>query len=248
MAIVMMRRTISVLAAGILALFTSTAAFAEFNFSDITFWVGSGANQAALVIDWADGKTPQSLAWGYRWDGSATAEDMVSAIAGTTEVRVTGDQNVEGLGDAGTFLESRSGADPRLYARMSAFSFGNSLFGIGYDLDGDGGGFVSGFETEPGETNTETGSANDTDDHYAEGWESNPSWNGFSNTGALFDGGSWSGFTFLGRALSDGDWDGWSIGSGVSPSLPIAAIPEPTSVVVLGATGVVMMLRRRGRC
>jgi hypothetical protein len=248
MASAMTRRILCTVAAGALVLFTNAAAFAGFNFSDITHWVGSGANQAALVIDWSDGKTPESLAWGYRWDGSATAEDMVSAIAGTTEVRVRGDKAVDGLGDASTFLETRSGADPRLYARMSAFSFGNTLFGIGYDLDGDGGGFISGFETEPGETSTETGSANDADDHYAEGWESNPSWSGTSNTGDPFDGGSWSGFTFLGRTLSDGDWDGWSIGSGTGPALPVAAAPEPTSAVVLGVVSIAMILRRRGRC
>jgi hypothetical protein len=50
------------------------------SFDDIKFWVGTGANRAALVIDWQDGTSP-ALAWGYRWDGSATGEAMVNAIA-----------------------------------------------------------------------------------------------------------------------------------------------------------------------
>lgn len=33
-----------------------------FSFSDIQYWVGTGSNQAGLVIDWNDGKNPQSLA------------------------------------------------------------------------------------------------------------------------------------------------------------------------------------------
>ena len=247
MASAMTRRILCTVTTGILVLFVNPAVSVAFDFTDITFWVGSGANQAALVIDWKDGKSPQSLAWGYRWDGSATAEEMVSAIAGTTEVRVRGDGDVEGLGTAGTFLETRSGADPRLYTRMSDFGGFKSIFGIGYDIDDDGGGFISGVESERGEADTETGAANDADDHYYEGWESNPSWWGSSNDGDPFDSGSWSGSTYLGRTLSDGGWEGWSVGSGTSPGLPVAATPEPTSAAVLGVVGVAMILRRRGR-
>ena len=39
---------------------------------DIQLWAGTGANEAAMVIDWNDGKSDESLVWGYRWDGSAT--------------------------------------------------------------------------------------------------------------------------------------------------------------------------------
>ncbi|MDF3130521.1 PEP-CTERM sorting domain-containing protein [Kiritimatiellaeota bacterium B1221] len=50
------------------------------SFADITNWVGSGANQAGFVIDFNDGTTNQSYAWGFRWDGSQTGEDMFQAI------------------------------------------------------------------------------------------------------------------------------------------------------------------------
>ena len=44
---------------------------------DILYWVGEGANSAILAVNWAD----TALAWGYRWDGSATVESMMAAIA-----------------------------------------------------------------------------------------------------------------------------------------------------------------------
>ena len=45
--------------------------------SDILYWVGHGSNQAVLAVNWAD----TALAWGYRFDGSATVADMMNAIA-----------------------------------------------------------------------------------------------------------------------------------------------------------------------
>ena len=46
-------------------------------FSEIEFWVGNGSNQAILAVNWAD----TALAWGYRWNDSATVADMMDAIA-----------------------------------------------------------------------------------------------------------------------------------------------------------------------
>lgn len=53
----------------------------NFTFDDILFWVGSGSKKAALVIEWHDGKSPDALVWGYRWDGEANGHDMIMAIA-----------------------------------------------------------------------------------------------------------------------------------------------------------------------
>lgn len=53
----------------------------NFTFNDIKFWVGSGSKKAALVIEWHDGKSPDALVWGYRWDGEANGLDMIVAIA-----------------------------------------------------------------------------------------------------------------------------------------------------------------------
>ena len=46
-------------------------------FSDIVYWVGTGSNEAVLAVNWAD----TALAWGYRWTGTATVEDMLNGIA-----------------------------------------------------------------------------------------------------------------------------------------------------------------------
>ena len=93
--------------AGVFVLTSAPAA----TLNDVQFWAGSGTNQAALVIDWNDGKSAESLLWGYRWNGAATGLDM---------------------------FESVVNADPRLYAHIGAFSFGASVLGIGYELNGNG--------------------------------------------------------------------------------------------------------------
>ncbi|MCK9329713.1 MAG: T9SS type A sorting domain-containing protein [Candidatus Cloacimonetes bacterium] len=62
----------------------------SFDFSDILFWVGEGENQAALVIDWQDGKEPQSLLWGFRWSGTATGQDLINAVV-QADNRLSGD-------------------------------------------------------------------------------------------------------------------------------------------------------------
>jgi len=50
---------------------------ATIDFSEILFWVGTGSNEAVMAVNWAD----TALAWGYRWDGTATVADMMNHIA-----------------------------------------------------------------------------------------------------------------------------------------------------------------------
>jgi hypothetical protein len=66
-----------------LAAFAVMAQAAALSFDAIKYWVGSGTNKAALVVQWNDDKSPTALAWGYRWDGSKTAYDMIDDIAKT---------------------------------------------------------------------------------------------------------------------------------------------------------------------
>jgi hypothetical protein len=71
---------------------------ASLNFDDIQFWVGTGENRAALVIDWNDGVNPDSLVWGYRWDETATGTDMIQAIdAADSRFTVNGSVGQYGL-------------------------------------------------------------------------------------------------------------------------------------------------------
>ena len=198
----------------IICLFVSSCAFSwpsflpaePFTFDDIQFWVGSGANRAALVIDWVE-RSPNSpsLAWGYRWDGTARGSDMLRAIVA---------------------------ADNRLFAKFGGPpSNPNAVYGIGYDADGDGQ-----FALDDGTTFDDSGIAftspadlatsTDADDYYAEGW-----FTGFWHYGVEipagtnpYDGSNWSDIPvgMASRTLIDGSWDSWTF----SPTFNFAAFAE----------------------
>jgi len=53
----------------------------NFTFEDIKYWVGEGDNRAMLVVQWNDKKSPGTLAWGYRWNGTKYGYDMINDIA-----------------------------------------------------------------------------------------------------------------------------------------------------------------------
>jgi hypothetical protein len=89
---------------------------------NIEYWVGAGQNRAALVVQWNDGVTPVSVAWGYRWDGPATGLDMLRAIAGSTRVE----------DPAGDPVGAASGADSRLKLGLVEYSFGLSVLSLEY--------------------------------------------------------------------------------------------------------------------
>ena len=203
----------------------SPARAADFN--DIQFWAGSGTNQAAFVVDWNDGQSAESLIWGYRWDGSATGMDMFQAIVG---------------------------ADSRFFAHISTpGAFGVSVYGIGYDLDGDnlfgvspsltfdGGGLA--VDNSPDDLRAAT----DAGDHWLEGWNS-----GF--WGYSFKSSSSSAWESAAtgpsdRQLSDGVWDGYSFAPGFTftdPSEPaIAPVPEPGSLALVVSGGLFLLCARR---
>ncbi len=201
--------------------------YVDFSFDDITYWVGEGSNEAAMVIDWRDGKEPESLAWGYRWDGEATGADMIAAIFGN------------GAASGGPYAGGLDGDDSRLYVRLQwwdMFGGAYTVSGFGYDLDNDGFGYV------PGEWDGEDGTPEDPDDHYVDGWYSGY-WSYW-----VSDGGSewgYSGNGISSRNLSDGSWDGWSFsgtagyGDGSAPITPLAAqaavVPIPGAIWLLGS-------------
>jgi hypothetical protein len=63
-----------------LAFLMAGACTHAFGLNDIQYWTGSGSNQAGFVLDFNDGQTSYSYAWGFRWNGTATGEDMARAI------------------------------------------------------------------------------------------------------------------------------------------------------------------------
>ncbi len=195
----------------VFALIANRAVSAEpFSFDDIRFWVGSGTNRAALVIDWVEDSTePPALTWGHRWDGTARGSDMLIAVVA---------------------------ADPRLFAKLGGTPANpNAVFGLGYDADNDGE-----FGIDDGTTFDMDGIAfsgpadgavaTDPGDYYAEGW-----FTGFWHYGVApsnpYNGGIWtdSPVGMAGRMLADGSWDSWAFTPTFDFSAfaenPIAALP-----------------------
>ncbi|MEX2168998.1 MAG: hypothetical protein WD851_06790 [Pirellulales bacterium] len=177
---------------------------------DIKFWVGTGDNRAALVIDWVEGTAePAALAWGYRWDGAATGRDMLMAV-------------VE--------------ADHRLFAKLGGtLTNPAAVYGLGYDASDDGE-FGLDDDTQFNAAGIAITSSSDlaiavnTNDYYAEGWFTGL-WHYSVATDNPYDGGAWQSAStgMAGRVLADGTWDSWAF----SPTFdftafatnPVAAAP-----------------------
>lgn len=51
------------------------------DFDKIVHWAGTGENRAALVIQFNDDKDDVAYVWGYRWNGTASGEDMLREVA-----------------------------------------------------------------------------------------------------------------------------------------------------------------------
>ncbi|MEA3211562.1 MAG: hypothetical protein QOE70_4619 [Chthoniobacter sp.] len=208
------------------------------SFDDIQFWIGTGTNRAGLLIDWYDGKNApgstfgETLAWGFRWQTGEdpTGQDMLLAI------------------DA---------VDQRLHLAFGNHpTLGSYLFGVGYDLDGDGGTFV--FDANPV---NEQGSASDFDDHIAYGFNTIGYWSYLTGTPDgparpdLATGWNYAAVGAPGRNLANGSWDAWVFSNYATnpdfdplpPSIPLAAIvPEPaTSLLVLSGLLVSCLRQRR---
>jgi len=164
-----------------------------FTFDDIQYWVGTGANRAAMAVDWSDGSTtPAALVWGFRWNGTAMGRDMLTAIVK---------------------------ADHRLFAKLGGSS-GNevAVYGLGYDANNDDQFAISDDTSFDSSSGIAFGSApffsaasTNPSDYYSEGWTF-AFWHYGIAASDPFNGGTWqdspTGMKY--RVLADGAWDSWT--------------------------------------
>ena len=87
-----------------------------FRMDNIRFWVGSGTNKCAVVVDFNDGNAADcSFAWGYRWNGTAPSMKAI--------------------------LDEITAKDQRLKMFFHSSEYGSFIDAFAYDADGDGGSF-----------------------------------------------------------------------------------------------------------
>lgn len=184
----------------------------EFSFSDIKFWVGEGANEAALVLQWNVDGEESALVWGYRFDGSATGYQM---------------------------LEDIVKADDRLYMVASNGPFGKALQGIGYDADGDGDIALlnsSGEERQLDDTGiliaSGTFTAKDADDFFKCGFTTSGYWAYFLEESGTLPPTQYAKTGASGRILENGSVDGWTFSDGSAQWKPLQAAEEPAPAIV----------------
>lgn len=222
------------LAAATIAVALACQARAEFvtvdNFSDLALRAGAGENEAGFVLQFSSSQAPTSVAWGYRWSGVATMQEMMDAIAGTTTV--TGGSSPP------------PGLDGRLSVAAQYFSFGGSggvfVNSIAYDQDGLPPPWIQ-------------ATRQITDDYFQSG--TYPVLYTRANAGGLWLGeGESGGMTFayslVGASditLTPGGWYGFVQSSGAeafSFTQPVAAVPEPgTWALAAGAVAVAAAAR-----
>lgn len=166
----------------------------NFTMDDIKFWVGTGSQKAALVIEWHDGKTPDALVWGYKWDGEKYGIDMIRDIVQ---------------------------ADPRLtFLTHMTGPMGYTIGGLGYHIDKSGNQYLiynndtkNPIYPEKGIVSTDKynydkWTYSDTKDHWCAGWY-NGYWSYWVKDNRT-DAWEYSNWGASSRKLVNGSWDGWS--------------------------------------
>lgn len=119
----------------------------------IEHWAGdpSGKHKAALVVDFQDGKDKRALVWGYRWNGNASGEDLVRAVASQSSVLTAMIQYTGSMGSTLNALgvsKGRKELDYLCYDFSHAVEAGEVSFGYFEPMVGMGQESVPGMETE----------------------------------------------------------------------------------------------------
>ena len=182
---------------------------AGFTLDDIVNWSGSGANRGAVAVQWNNNLETEALVWGYCWDGKATGESMLRAIAKE---------------------------DPRFFIMAEAGTgHGSTIAGLGYDANGDGLFSVvkDGVEYFPNEEGViyvsgygyDGFTPKDAEDYWQSGWYEGY-WSYWVKDSAA-DNWGYSSLGATNRELETGNWDGWNFAVEMMARdwLPLAAAP-----------------------
>lgn len=96
----------------------------RFTPADATFWVGSGPHTALLVVDLHNGPSTTAHAWGVRFNGSTTGEDMLQLVANEDPLLsiVLGGGVINEITYNG---EAAPGGAPNWWSTWSATNLGN---------------------------------------------------------------------------------------------------------------------------
>jgi hypothetical protein len=193
------------------------------SFDDIRYWVGTGPNTSALVVQWNDGLNPVSMAWGYRWDGEANGVDMLLAVAGTTIIREP---------EGGDVIEVLTGADSALEITVERYGWGDAIVAIVYQgmaqmrTQADWGSGYWEYSIFAGEVDYSTWNGSSFDGPFT-----------YSASGSsAYDQVAWwsSQVGAADRLLVNGSWDSYSFAPGSIPQSvqqPVAAqLPVPLAV------------------
>lgn len=206
-------------------LLVGTSQVHAFSLDDIQFWTGEGSHRAGLVIQWNDGGTPVSLAWGLRFEGT---------------------ENTESLLMFPVFF------DPRLFMYAGPHGgFGLPVYGLGYDSNASG---VTGDGFTNAGSTPDDATVNDANDRWQVGWLSRGFWSlkkGVSGDVA----GGWTDATqgVSDDLIQDKSWRALTFGSAANgwvapdPTGIVAAspiVPEPSVMLALAA-GLALMKRKR---
>lgn len=229
-------------------------AFAQIaNLDDLNYW-GAGPNRAALVMYWNDTKSPDALAWGYQWSGTQTVADMFLFMAANDPKLFARIDSAVGFGVGIFGIGYQTGA--------AAFGVTGAEDVAGNPVTPVFSSGVDDMNTNPASTQAPASSTGvaplNTADRYKEGWNDTGFWemyNSGSDNSAIQSSfalpATWtSSFIGAGTELVDGGWAAFSITDTSFNSNPptanvFAAIPEPTSWVLVGLGLWVLLLRRK---